>query len=36
MTGTPLVYELDETLKPIRKYYLMNDGVEQAIEISKK
>jgi len=24
-TAVPLVYELDENLKPIRNYYLMND-----------
>lgn len=25
-TGTPLVYELDDELKPIRHYYLSLDG----------
>jgi 2,3-bisphosphoglycerate-dependent phosphoglycerate mutase len=28
-TGTPIVYELDEDLKPISKYYLMKDGTKQ-------
>lgn len=36
LTGTPLVYELDSNLKPIRKYYLVEDGKEKAIEIGKK
>lgn len=36
LTGTPIVYELDDDLKPIRKYYLLDNGVEQAIEIVKK
>ncbi len=31
LNGTPLVYELDKDLKPIRKYYLMNEGVEQPL-----
>ena len=35
-TGTPLVYELDETLKPLRKYYLLDNGVEEPIELFKK
>lgn len=30
-TGTPLVYELNEDLKPIRKYYLVDNGVEQSV-----
>ena len=25
-TGTPLVYELDDNLKPIRHYYLSHEG----------
>ncbi len=36
MTGTPLVYELDENLKPVRKYYLVDDCVEKPIEYVKK
>ena len=35
-TGTPLVYELDENLKPIKKYYLLKDGEQKPIEIIKK
>ncbi len=35
-TGTPLVYELDDSLKPIRKYYLVDGGKEELIEIVKK
>ena len=35
-TGTPLVYELDDNLKPIRKYYLLDNGVEEPIELFKK
>lgn len=30
-TGTPLVYELDENLKPIKKYYLVKDGEQKPI-----
>lgn len=29
--GIPLIYELDENLKPLRRYYLMNDGLEQPL-----
>lgn len=35
-TGTPFVYELDSELKPVRKYYLVDNGAEEAIEIHKK
>jgi len=35
-TGTPLVYELDDDLKPLRKYYLLDNGVEEPIELFKK
>jgi 2,3-bisphosphoglycerate-dependent phosphoglycerate mutase len=35
-TGTPLVYEFDEQMKPLRKYYLLDGGVEEPIEIFKK
>jgi 2,3-bisphosphoglycerate-dependent phosphoglycerate mutase len=35
-TGTPLVYELDDNLKPLRKYYLLDSGVEEPIELFKK
>lgn len=35
-TGTPLVYELDENFKPIRKYYLLDKGVEEPIELFRK
>jgi 2,3-bisphosphoglycerate-dependent phosphoglycerate mutase len=35
-TGTPLVYELDEDLKPLRKYYLVDGGVEEPVELIKK
>ncbi len=34
-TGTPLVYELDKDLKPIRKYYLLDNGVEEPVELKK-
>ncbi len=30
-TATPLVYELDENLKPISRYYLVKDGVKQPL-----
>lgn len=36
MTGTPLVYELDEDLKPLRKYYLLDNSVEKPVELIKK
>ncbi|MEN9524376.1 MAG: Phosphoglycerate mutase 1 [Candidatus Parcubacteria bacterium] len=36
LTGTPLVYELDENLKPLRKYYLLDEGLEKPVEIVKK
>ena len=29
--AVPIVYELDENLKPLKRYYLMADGVEQAL-----
>lgn len=41
-TGTPLVYELDDNLKPIKHYYLSLDGklpkeaIDEHIEESKK
>lgn len=35
-TGTPLVYELDDSFKPIRKYYLVDGGKEEPIELFKK
>ena len=35
-TGTPLVYELDDNLKPLKKYYLLDNGVEEPIELFKK
>ena len=35
-TGTPLVYELDDDMKTIRKYYLLDGGKEEPIEIFKK
>jgi 2,3-bisphosphoglycerate-dependent phosphoglycerate mutase len=35
-TGTPLVYELDENLKPLKKYYLVDNGVQKPIEVVKK
>lgn len=31
-TGTPLVYELDENLKPINRYYLVDNGVQEKID----
>lgn len=34
-TGTPLVYELDENLKPVSKYYLMKDGAQQLFGVIK-
>lgn len=30
-TGTPLIYELDENLKPINRYYLNKDGGDESI-----
>jgi 2,3-bisphosphoglycerate-dependent phosphoglycerate mutase len=35
-TGTPIVYELDENLKPISKHYIMKDGSSQPVELKKK
>ena len=35
-TGTPLVYELNEDMTTIRKYYLLDNGVEEPIELFKK
>jgi 2,3-bisphosphoglycerate-dependent phosphoglycerate mutase len=35
-TGTPIVYDLNENLKPISKCYLMKDGTSQPIELVKK
>ncbi|MBR6497799.1 MAG: 2,3-diphosphoglycerate-dependent phosphoglycerate mutase, partial [Methanomicrobium sp.] len=36
-TASPLVYELDENLKPIRHYYLGNqDEIEAAMEAVAK
>jgi 2,3-bisphosphoglycerate-dependent phosphoglycerate mutase len=33
-TGVPLVYELDEDLKPIRSYYLGDQAaIEQAMQV---
>jgi len=29
--AVPIVYELDENLKPLKRYYLMEGGVEQAL-----
>jgi 2,3-bisphosphoglycerate-dependent phosphoglycerate mutase len=34
-TGTPIVYDLDENLKPVSRYYLLKDGAEQPIELKK-
>ena len=34
-TGTPLIYEFDDDLKPIRHYYLSLDGEVPKDEISK-
>jgi 2,3-bisphosphoglycerate-dependent phosphoglycerate mutase len=31
LNGTPLVYELDENLKPLKKYYLVDGGVQKPI-----
>lgn len=31
-TGTPLIYELDENLKPIDRYYLGNAGIHEQIK----
>lgn len=33
MTGVPLIHELDENLKPLSKYYLMEDGTKQNLSI---
>ena len=30
-TGTPLVYELDENLKPLERYYLINNGEKKPL-----
>lgn len=30
-TGTPLVYELDENLKPLDRYYLLKGGIKQPL-----
>lgn len=31
LNGTPLVYELDENLKTLKKYYLLDGGVQQTL-----
>ena len=35
-TGSPLVYELDENLKPIDKYYLLKDGIRQPLKLENR